>query len=581
MSPEKRENQSKLAAAVNSAGAGHCTEMQINFIAPFATDVVIDPTKESGDKLRGTMQGLCNELNGKIQGVEFKLAWETTSPDDPLFSPFRQRNETPYPAVLLESTVKHAGQFDALKESFQCEREFPRINEQEGGYSVEIRKIRIRIYHYGFGNLTVSTVLTSPESFAWRKPDSASCDKLEAEYNQLLKFIEGCSSLDDCQPNAAEYYPVIKQYKCLINCLREALDEIVSSVPDSYPIVNRKDRDDLLGSDYRDTSILKKRNFLWVHRLFYLPVPCSTTDGSAESNLCDYTKTARKVFCRLTEGTEVEGLTFKHCKIAYISPGSSFALVDGMCPLVLQCGEHPSASDQRESLCIDDNDVTHHFSRVLQTVGVLDAATIELTNSLDVVMDTYESFRRGGASRITDSMIVGFLQRIAHIRSLVTQHYSSLSPVGFKFLAAILKEWRIEDKWRYINWRFEALRDMHDRKGQKTLNDTALVFSTVATIGVLLALLELTRNESSSFDPSASLLVGLLVLAISLPIAVAAILTKPRVSVRLNRMCAFFQGNQIASRMLNLCKKHRIIVQSLKAFLVFTAVFLFLMHLLS
>ena len=358
------------------------------------------------------------------------------------------------------------------------------------GYEIEIKKVGIRVYHYGFASLAISTVLRFPPdseipgkySESNEKTDTQNNlqeDKLRHEYTSLRNFIEDCAGVD--ASNVDHGCPVIAEFRDLVSIIQRALNA------KRNPIIGQftKDHSNLI-KGFEKKSIMKKTGFLWVHRLFYLPnKPDSGYSRKMQVNV------AKKVFGRYTIGTKIKDLSSQECNQAYVAPGNSFAIVkNSMIPLN---DGHSTTSDD-DSNYIDDNLTTNSFSRILQTAGVLDAATMYLAFILDIVMDTYDRNDTVAYEKQRDKAIEDSVQQISHIRTMIYQYEQSLPPVGHKFFIAIKKEWKLDKRLDYINWKFETLKELHDRKSSKNLERTTLSFSIIASIGVLFALFSIAQN---------------------------------------------------------------------------------------
>lgn len=465
-------------------------QIQVNFIAPFATNVIIDPTELAIRGAHEIQHLLLAELQGRdnTQILPFEIGPVANQDSGQLYEPTHHLDKALYPIEMLKATLG-GEQLDSLKDNhpeLMCR--FEPESFWDSKYLLEIKRIQISLYHYGFGNITISTALTAPEPL---EMTPGSEPGLEARYKSLAEFIKNCSFPEE----GKEGYPVVKQFEAFAEDLRKTIQDIMAEHKELSAM--RKKYHAQLES-YQSASKLNSRGFLWAaHRLYFLPVPPGT------DHIQKYIDAAVPAFCNHTNGTSVDGLTHENCQNIRITPGSSFALVAGLRPV-----EEPGDSTG-DTAAIGDDIAAGPLSNIIQTASVHDAAAIELATSLDVVTDAYQSSDKGTRQQITDSDITDALQRISHTRALVTQYDEALPPVSKKILAAIKKAWHKPQRWEYIDWKFEALRDLHDRKKQQELNTTAFHFSLIAAIGVLLSLLGLMIGAITD-NPSTSQLIWVL-----------------------------------------------------------------------
>lgn len=466
-------------------------KIQVNFIAPFATDVIIDPTELAINGARRTQVLLLDGLqcSQKTKVLPFEIRpLDIKGPDEQdnelLYVPTHHPDKTLYPIEFLTATLdgEQLAKLQHSQADLKCK--FEPENSWKAKYTLEIKQVQINLYHYGFGNITISTVLTTPEPLEF-VPGSE--DDLGLRYRRLAEFVESCSFPEDDK----ESYPVVQQFETLIKELR---DTIQTKVAEHKNLSAARKQYHTQLESYRKASKLNSNGFLWVHRLYFLPVSPDVDHNSL------YEQAAIQAFCNMTEGTSIDGLTHQLCRTVRITPGSSFALVADLCPV----GEALGADDGSTSTA--DDIVAGPLSNIIQTAGVHDAVSIELATSLDVVTDAYQSSDKRTRHQIADSDITDALQRISHTRALVTQYDEALPPVSKKILAAIKQEWHKPQRWEYIDWKFEALRDLHDRKKQQELNTTAFHFSLIAAIGVFLSLLGLMIGAITD-HPSTSQLI--------------------------------------------------------------------------
>ena len=569
MAAENHKTSPDMTApdAQQGADLNRFKKVQINFMAPFATNVIIDPAKLAIDGSLKTQKTLAEELQKEIPILPFKEQFfeNDRANKNPLFTPSHHPDETIYPIVFLQATLEdeELRELEKRYSNFSCS--FSPTEAQDIPYSIEIKKVRVSIYHYGLGNITISTVLTSyDDSFVIdsnNNLDPKDHKQLHLNYKKLFEFVENCGHEDIYSDNSGnKCYPIVQQFKAVVKELHEKIN-LVMSQQESLSAVRKEYY--TLPQASSNKNILNYDGFLWVHRLYYLPLPPQAT----EEQKYWYKEAANKTFCRLTNGTTVEGLTYEHCNIAYITPGSSFALVENLDPIG---SEASSVGDIQSRENIDDDQVTSSFCRVLQTAGILSAATMELTNSLDIITDAYEAVDGDNNQKITDSHITESLQRISHTRSLINQYEISQHPMPSKFLSAIKKEWTLKEQWDYIDWKFEALRDLHDRKSLQRLNIATLSFSIIATIGILLNLLDLSQGWPDISSPSFSLIASL----VSIFLAPAVVYIA---ATGFKKLKPHLLGN-VESKITNLNYKHIILL----SFMIFgIVIIIFLVLLLS
>ena len=462
-------------------------EMQVNFIAPFATGAIINPSNLKDELYRQMQNAFLKVLTSNLE-IPFKpIKLPIDTQKRTIFSPSSKRNVPAYPTVLLEAKLAdqeietlnalYHDSGENISTSYICRTSKKEMPE----FQIEIRTINIRIYHYGFGNLTISTIVKFPDNFSVNGACLDNDDQkieLEQAYINLRDFIEDCAETNkreikyDC--------PIVAQFLPLIKKIRNQLDT------ERQMYLNRYTKD--YHRKIRELSkqiIVNKKGFLWVHQLLFIPIP-----SNKEKTARNYGYIARRVFGKDTKGTKVRYLSHKECNIAYVSEGNSFALVHDMLPL-----SSNSNCKEEATKYIDENLTTSSLTRVIQTVGVLDAATIDLVFSLDLSMNLYTNNNNYGKQQDDkDITIENSVERISHIRTMIYQYHFSLPLVGKRIFDAIEKEWNMIDRYNYINWKFDTLEELHDRKSKKRLNRTTFVFSVIAAIGVLLSLFAIAQD---------------------------------------------------------------------------------------
>lgn len=567
-------------------------KIQIDFMAPFATNVIIDPARLAVDGPSKIQKSFAEELQNEIPIFPFRdqleKKWKDTyeasyQPNETqnsqtshgpatrtLYTASHHPNETLNPIVFLEVTLEDTALEELEKKFPDFSRFFKPSDTWTEKYSIEIKKVKVSIYHYGFGNITISTVLSSPDPYIINSNNGSIFEDYElllSNYKKLFDFIGNYKKYikhpdsreqSDSKNPKFKQHPVVSQFKPVIEKLREKLHKIITSAESKenlsqfikkYYSPPRNDP-----AEYIEHRLLEYDDFFWVHRIYYLPLPAEAT----EEQKSWYEKVVKKAFCKMTIGTAVESLTYEQCNIAHITPGSSFAMVKNL---------HPIGEESNGLSSIDDDPVTSSFREVIQTTGIFFATTIELTNSLDLITDAYEATDKDNNpnTNVTDSDITDSIQRISHIRSLINQHERSLPPMPLKFLDAVKKEWNFREQWDYIDWKFEALRDLHDRKSLQRLNIATLSFSIIATIGILFSLLNLARGWPEIPAPSISLVVSLVSIFLA-PTAVYLVATL------LNKRKPHFLKN-MGSSITNLSYKH-IFLLSLMVFGIVVIIFL-------
>ena len=478
-------------------------EMQVNFIAPFATGAIIDPSNLKAKSYRLMQSAFLKALTRNLK-IPFKpIKLPTDNQKRTIFSPSSKRNVPVYPTALFETilvdqeiqNLEHTyhDSDKSISTKFVCYDPKNKIPE----FQIEIKKINIRVYHYGFGNLTISTIVKFPNKFSIdgaHLDSDAQKEELEEAYISLRDFIEDCAKTNEEEIKYG--CPIVAQFLPLVKKIRKQLDT------ERHVLLNQFIKD--YHKHIRHLSkqiIIRKKGFLWVHQLLFVPIP-----SNKEKTTKNYGYIARRVFGKDTKGTKVKYLSHQECNIAYVSEGNSFALVYDMLPL-------SSNSNCREEAdkYIDENLTTSSLTRVIQTVGVLDAATIDLVFSLDLSMNLYASNNNGRKQEDKDTIIENSVERISHIRTMIYQYHFSLPLVGKRIFDAIEKEWNMIDRYNYINWKFDTLEELHDRKSQKRLNRTTFVFSVIAAIGVLLSLFAIAQDGDKlpkfTFDLSGSLFI--------------------------------------------------------------------------
>ena len=484
-------------------------EMQVNFIAPFATGAIVDPlrlAKGSYKPMQNAFQRVLEEkLEIKFKAVKLPQDKETNT----IFFKKYEKNMSVYPTTLLEAKLTdqevenlnymyyYSGEKVAPK--YICHNSKKDIPE----FQIKIKEVNIRIYHYGFGNLTIKTIIKFPDNFSLNKEDLCSEElkkQLKDAYMNLKDFVDDCA-----KTNASRIKygcPIIFQFLPLIRKIYMVLNTENNSVLHKF-VKNYHCQVESLS----DRIIIRKKGFLWVHRLFYLPIASDSRKIQMR-----YAHIARQVLGADIMGTKVKHLSNERCKIAYVSTHNSFALVHKMKPLSQNsASQYRSVDDQY----IDENSTTLSLTRVIQTVGVLDAATIDLVFSLDLFMDLYEYTETIGKRKNPDDVIEDSVKRISHMRTMIYQYHFSLPLVGKRVFDAIEKEWNLEKRYEYINWKFETLTELHDRKTDTSLNRTTLNFSIITAIGVLLSLFMIAQNGNKlpkvTLDLSGSLVILFLV----------------------------------------------------------------------
>ena len=492
-------------------------EIQINFVAPFATGIIIDPQKLEKASYKSVQKAFKKILTENLD-IEFEAK---QLPKDEytnmIFSQKTQRHISVYPDMLVEAILAEQeisnlsllfmNSGETISTKYVSSSYYEDIHE----FQIEIREINIGIYHYGFGNLTIKTIVKLPDNFLPNDElrdgchDTNKLEKiLEKRYEELRDFIQDCAQT---KKEKIKYgCPIICQFIPLVKTIQKVIAEGKRKSLQRFS-KNYHERIENLS----DKIIINKKGFLWVHKLFYIPIPSNSRNVHTV-----YGRKAREVFGDDVLGTKVYCLSNKKCKIAYLSSRNSFALVHDMIPLS-QVPDSYHKDYEKDEKYIDENRVTASLTNVIQTVGVLDAATIDLVFLLDLFIDFYEIIIVRNRQETRNEAIENLVQRISHIRTMSYQYHFSLPLVGKKVFEAIERTWTMDERYDYIDWKFEALTELHDRGTSKRLNRTALTFSIIGAIGVLLMLFSIAQNGKKLPIPSFDLW-GSLVSLLFIPI---------------------------------------------------------------
>ena len=483
-------------------------EMQVNFIAPFTTGAIVDPLKLAKKSYKPMQNAFKKVLTQKLEIPFEAIKPLSDEPTNTIFSKKYEKNFSVYPTALLEAKlaeqeIENLNYMNYFLGKSVVTKYVSRSYKDIPQFEIEIKEITIRIYHYGFGNLTIKTIIKFPSNFSLDKESLCSEElknQLKKSYINIRDFINDCAKTNDSRvkygcPVIFQFLPLIKEIHKVMNIEKKlSLQRFTKNFHDQV-------------EDLSDKMIIKKKGFLWVHRLFYLPVP-----SNDERTQIRYARIARQVLGSDILGTKVKYLSNEKCKIAYVSTHNSFALVHKMIPLSQNL---VSQNKDDKDKYIDQNPTTRSLNRVIQTAGALDAATIDLVFSLDLFMDLYDHTEATNKRKGADDIIEDSVQRISHIRTMIYQYHFSLPLVGKRVFDAIEKEWNLDKRYNYINWKFQTLMELHDRKTDKNLNRTTLNFSIITAIGVMLSLFMIAQNGDNlprvTFDLSGSLVILFLV----------------------------------------------------------------------
>lgn len=412
---------------------------QIQFVAPFATDVQLNPAALIYKGTSRVQEEVAEMLENLFPALPFRTQLEDKGTEDSGTS--YHPNEPLYPTVFLKAELGEdrlqtlQDQFPGFSKTFAIE---------EGlidNYELKIHKAHVSLYHYGFGSINLETTLSGAQDFTRLKSSELNFEIymryfVQGEAGRLFRNISGSSKAhlkydvsvhSNGRINKPEHHHAVSQFKPVIdklrNCFRRATDQYQL---DDY----RK--------EYRArlASLFQYDDFLSVHHIYFFPFKNSGLVHVGEI----YGELAGKTaFDAPVEPTKVEGLRCEICDEVHIGSDSSYALVS-----------HQYTSE------FSPSHVKTILPDVIQTAGVFNAATIDLARSLDVASDLLSDDLKDGnysdSFSCSDSLgnIKELSHRASHLSSLISQYERALSPVSHKILDAIKTEWRFEDRWDYI-----------------------------------------------------------------------------------------------------------------------------------
>lgn len=427
------------AASMENSRAGYDDLIRINFVAPFATNVVLNPAVLLREGIAKTQKDVAEALQVQCPSLLRELLVDGT-------------NKTLFPVVFLEAELGK----DALQ---ALEAEYPNFyatltseNTWAEDYVIEINKARISIYDYGFGNLSIEATLSVPKAAGIEK--LVWLEDLEQLYDGIFSFIGDYNAhlkddIDACSSEGVtkfRQHPAISQFKPAIDQLREAFQHVSEKFPSGVrrSIANPfeepcGDMSEKMGNDHRHGKwILEYDDFLWEHHVYLLPwAESPILETIPETN---HRQAAKEAANRLVEGTYVDGLRNELCYVAHISHGSSYMLIE-----------------RRE---FEARPVEDALVGVIETAGVFYAAVMELTYSLDIISDLYSDGTKEWYTEITFEDFRKHKLRISHIRSMMNQYERSLPAMPKRIFEAVKKEWSFQDRLDYLDWKMNIWHDV-------------------------------------------------------------------------------------------------------------------------
>lgn len=505
------------------------TTLQVNLIAPFSTGVNFSPpelaTKEAYDELQEALRNELNRHSSDLWGIKWKKEKEMEKDEANnntglQFTPSKTRGNTKDPVFLLESILEN---FElkcfADKLCWHTKYKF------QDGSILEVEKVRIRIYEYGQGNITLNTVLKTKTNL-----DNLT-ENIEKLYDHFTTIKTNIEKFTELNADSTKNYLIFNKLKEFVKCLNGKMAEATKKTgalkefSKTYPL-------DCESRNDREPGIK------WIHKLFYIPIPEKIDNNNQKNTLFrkyatqkEYINVANEAFCRQTRGTAVKNLaTNGPCKAIYVTQGISIAIVKqslfntkkpinncdnakykagnieskrGDAVIVCECNDENK--DSMET--IDNNIVTQSLSRIIQTTGVLDSATDRLCDYIDTVqnyssLDTKnkKEIRQSAKNKDLHRIIPITITRIANIHSKIYQYENSLAPIDNLLLKALKKEWAYGTRFETIDWQLKEFKDYQDREEQHRLNLRALSFAIVAAFGALFALISILIEKHIEFS---------------------------------------------------------------------------------